>query len=86
MTEQLPLALPVPADAAEWVRYPGICRSNYRLHIGGRPADLWVMECGHPTALRPYYVQLRGRVLARKYARAADAKVAALAAFKESRS
>lgn len=42
-----------------------------------------VRHCGHPTALRPYYVTIAGHVLERKFARLEQAMIAAEEAVSE---
>lgn len=68
----------------EWERVPhampGVNRANYRLVIDGNDTGIQVRWCGHPTALRPYYVVTKiGEILAEKFRTVEQAKRAALA-------
>lgn len=74
----------VPAPGVSWERFPAICRADYAMLLDGRPTGFWVRACGHPTALRPYYVvSPTGEELERKFAHLVDAKAAAIAWHKE---
>ena len=65
-------------QGASWRRVKTGWFCHYELMLDGKPTNTWVHHCGHPTALRPYYVHLStGRVLARKYRLLVDAKRAA---------
>lgn len=77
---------PAIRPGLDWDRYPGPCGADYALTLDGAPTGIWVRHCNHPTALRPYFVQLPGgAILDRKHARAVEAKASAVAAFEESR-
>jgi hypothetical protein len=70
-----------------WHRDPGplypTCGAIHHMLVGGEPNGAIVAHCGHPTALRPYYVSLpNGAVIERKFRLLADAKAAAIEACK----
>ena len=64
MTAQLELGLAGGAGGRPglaWIRRPDFRaahRANYDLAAAGSPTGISVQWCGHPTALRPYYVRL----------------------------
>jgi hypothetical protein len=67
-----------PPPGIGWRRYPNICRADHEMTIDGVPNGVWVRDCGHPTANRPYYVVLAdGTILDRKFTHVAHAKAAA---------
>lgn len=66
----------------EWRRYAKVVGANYEIIADGVDTGTFVCHCGHPTALRPYYVQMAdGRILDRKFHRLTVAKAAAIEAF-----
>lgn len=81
MSAQLQLGLQGGADrAVSWRRVPGITRAHHEMLVGGAPTGVWVRCCGHPTALRPYYLAGPGGMLVeRKFALLAEAKAAIVA-------
>lgn len=62
---QLALSLPGGEDrrtgVIAWERCPGFlggqCGADYRLMLDGKWTGWIVIHCGHPTAIRPYYVE-----------------------------
>ena len=68
-----------------WERFPIVYarRSNYELLADGARTGIRVMWCGHPTALRPYYVSTpRENILGgRAYRTAKLAQAAAVEHF-----
>jgi hypothetical protein len=66
----------------EWERHKNVCRASYELQVDGTPIGLRVCAVQHPTAIRPYYVQLpNGLILERKFSKLIDAQAAAIAAY-----
>lgn len=59
-----------------WVRFPvgNTHRANYVLYLDDEPTIWHVRWCGHPTALRPYYVIGIGTM--QTYRTVAEAKAA----------
>jgi len=53
-------AAPAAAPGLAWIREPThhAHRAHYHLTAAGEPTGISVVWCGHPTALRPYYVRL----------------------------
>lgn len=52
---------PAPKPGIAWISYrrdPGRGRADYQMTIDGKPNGLFICWCGHPTALRPYYVTM----------------------------
>lgn len=69
-----------PPRGVTWRRYlnPPFF-SHYEMLRDGQPTGSWVRHCGHPTALRPYYVVTPDQmVLARKFTHLSGAKLAAV--------
>jgi hypothetical protein len=62
-----------------WKRHPKCySQADYEMLDNGEPTGWWVRHCGHPTALRPYYVlSPAGEVSERKFSLLVDAKGAA---------
>ncbi len=84
MTKQSELfgAADLGSPPVGWERHAAAVGAHYELMIDGKATNNWVKHCGHPTALRPYYVRLAdGRVLERKHRLLDDAKAAAIAAI-----
>lgn len=79
---------PTPRGVA-WIRSGGVygnCGARYSMTVNGQPTGFFVQHCGHPTAIRPYYVQTTNDlVLARKHRLLNDAKGVCLAAYREGR-
>lgn len=63
----------------ERFRHPIVpSRADYRLLLDGEPTGLWIKWCGHPTALRPYYLASERRSMElRTFRTVAEAKAAA---------
>lgn len=62
-----------PLSERGWVGHRGPFGRNLRWTHAQLP-DLEIRHCGHPTALRPYYVQYQsGEISQRKFPRLADA-------------
>lgn len=73
------LTIPAPRGIG-WNRYPTACRADHEMTVDGVPNGIWVRDCGHPTANRPYYIVLPDHsIVDRKYRAVADAKAAAIA-------
>ena len=67
--------------AIGWKRYPVAFanKAHYALQLHGIASGIEVRWCGHPTAIRPYYViDAAGWILDRKFPTVAAAKAAAL--------
>jgi hypothetical protein len=85
MTSQLDLGfIQVAPRGVTWRRHPwGVYFAHHQMLRDGEPTGTWVRHCGHPTALRPYYVVLpTGEVLERKFRLLADAKQAGITAMR----
>jgi hypothetical protein len=54
---------------------------RYQMKIGGVSVDVWVCHCGHPTANRPYYIEVQGAMLRLAYRHLAEAQAIAVKAF-----
>ena len=67
-----------------WKRHPGLLRGHHEMFDGSKPTGIWIRDCGHQTALRPYYVEMpNGLMLERKFRLLDEAKAAAIAALTE---
>jgi hypothetical protein len=84
---QFELPLPeTPPHGYTWRRIevgPRFRKSHYELMLNGERTGIWVMHCGHPTALRPYYLageffRWHDQYPSRKYRLAVEAKEAAI--------
>lgn len=82
-SEQASFGFPaVPPKGIDWLRERTACRANYAMTEDGVATGWWVRDCGHPTALRPYYVVTPGgKILLRKFRLLVDAKAAAIDGF-----
>lgn len=75
----------MPPRGISWRRYPTPCRANHEMRVFGVPTGFWVRDCGHQTALRPYYIELpSGRTMRRKFKFLDEAKATATELWKES--
>lgn len=90
--ELFPAAPAQQAPSLTWIRrpWPRTGYADYDLAIAGEPTGVRVRWCGHPTALRKYYVRLAdGRDLdiydrggLSTFRTSAEAKAAAEAAWR----
>ena len=72
---------------AAWIGHRGVFGRNVAWSRADLPG-VQVRHCGHPTALRPYYVTGLGEessVFGRTFRLLSDAQAAAVAAFNERR-
>ncbi len=77
---ELPL-LEAPRASVAWRAFPTFCGRHYQMLADDQPNGAWVRHWGHPTALRPYYVEATAETfLPLKCGLLKDAKAAAIAA------